>query len=475
MRRICSILLAISFVVVAAFFNPAEAVKNVESKKTSPITTGKVWSWQSSHEGSVLFSVKETSDGGYIAVGNAHGDGTPDKPHGVYMIKLNKGGVKIWDRWWGRTDIVGDAHMGYDVVEADDGGYVLTGQMEGDDYIGRLVVIKVDARGTILWQQAKAAPLGRGFYACGFSIQKSPDKGFLISGTVSYPFVSIGRSGSLTFPYVMKIDNSGNILWEKYYWEQHPPKGSLNEKGEYVFTDDGRVNNVQAGSHIKNNEVLAARAKSRGYFLAFTNRLNVARDRHMSKLMRIDENGNVVWEKSIHKDIGLDVFVFGISETADDGVIITGYTRTRNLKWQGEYEVGYLIKFDADGNQQWKRYFGDTTLGRSSVASDFIEPRPNYIRQTSDGGYIVSGYTSFSRMILMKFDKNGNIMWDRVIAGRYNYAFCTQQTSDGGFITAGSKFSSQYKNYNYFALLMKSDMVGNIKEKYTAKRICVLE
>ena len=65
------------------------------------------------------------------------------------------------------------------------------------------------------------------------------------------------------------------------------------------------------------------------------------------------------------------------------------------------------------------------------------------IQQTSDGGYIVAGYTdSFGAggrdVYVLKLDADGNKVWEKTFGGSYyDYAHSIQQTSDGGYIVAG--------------------------------------
>jgi regulation of enolase protein 1 (concanavalin A-like superfamily) len=69
------------------------------------------------------------------------------------------------------------------------------------------------------------------------------------------------------------------------------------------------------------------------------------------------------------------------------------------------------------------------------------------IQQTSDGGYITAGYTeSFGAggrdIWVLKLDSNGTIEWQKTYGGIYNeLANFIQQTSDGGYIVAGISFS----------------------------------
>jgi arginine repressor len=88
------------------------------------------------------------------------------------------------------------------------------------------------------------------------------------------------------------------------------------------------------------------------------------------------------------------------------------------------------------------------------------------VQQTSDGGYIVAGYKySFGLdsidIFLIKTDANGNVQWAKTYGGTSrDEAFSVQQTSDGGYIVAGITWSFGAGDYDAF--LVKTDANGNI-------------
>lgn len=87
------------------------------------------------------------------------------------------------------------------------------------------------------------------------------------------------------------------------------------------------------------------------------------------------------------------------------------------------------------------------------------------VQQTSDGGYIVAGYTySYGAgerdVYLIKTDELGNELWYQTYGGSSNdYGFSVQQTADGGYIVAGQTMSYGVGGYDVW--LIKTGASGD--------------
>lgn len=135
-----------------------------------------------------------------------------------------------------------------------------------------------------------------------------------------------------------------------------------------------------------------------------------------------------------------------VQQTTDHGYIITGWT----LSFGNQQEV-YLIKTDEFGDTTWTKTYGGS-----------YEDRGRSVLQTADSGYIIAGETwsfgaSYSDVYLIKTDASGDTIWTKRYSGgsiSYNWAESIQNTTDGGYIIAGTKC---LKN----AYLLKTDSFGD--------------
>lgn len=275
-------------------------------------------------------SIQQTTDGGYIVVGNttSFGNGYFD----IWLLKIDSNGNEQWNKTFGTSH--GD--YGYSVQQTDDGGYIVLGNTDaGADQDAWL--IKTDANGNEQWNKYFGGSSGDR----GYSLQKTTGGGFIIVGyTESY-------SNGENDVWLIKTDGNGNEEWSRSFG------GSSYEAGRSVQqTLDG------------------------GYIITGYKKFSSNDDKVW--LIKTDSNGNEEWNQTFGGGSG-NCGGYSVQQTIDTGYIITG---TTGSSWNAEPDI-WLIKTDSQGNEEWNQTFG-------GVGNDWGYS----VRQTSVGDYVIVGWTN---------------------------------------------------------------------------------
>jgi len=168
---------------------------------------------------SAITKIRQTADGGYVAVGSATNSG---EYTGALILKLDGAGRVQWQRKLGPT---GSTPTYFNAVQqTSDGGYVAIGEFYviggSYPYPTSVLVAAFDPSGNVRWQQSfnnvdkQGSPNGYEHALAG--IQTS-DGGYLVAGNWSNspggPFPEEDSAGAL----LLKLDSSGHIEWQKAY------------------------------------------------------------------------------------------------------------------------------------------------------------------------------------------------------------------------------------------------------------------
>jgi hypothetical protein len=347
---------------------------------TSPCAT-----WMRTYGGlrdDTVFSMQQTSDGGFIATGRSNSSGAGDD--NCWVLKLGASGNIEWQKTYGGADF--DA--GYAVQQTSEGGFVVGGETRSFGAGGsEFWVLKLNASGAVEWQNAYGGALDDYFWF----MEQTLDDGFVLAG-VTYSF---GASGADA--WVLKLAPSGGVEWENRYGSSTDSDYALSVQ---QTSDDGYV----VGGHT-----WSFGAGGNDFWI-----------------LKLGILGNIEWQRAYggtSEDWG-----YFAQQTSDDGFVITGETQSFDAAGRDLW----VLKLTDQDNIQWGNRYGGS--------GDDVGWR---IRQTSDDGFIVGGDTlSFGGgnrdFWTLKLDALGGIQWEKAHGdASEDIIWSPREAVDGGFASAG--------------------------------------
>ena len=356
---------------------------------------------------------------------------------------------------WGRRVLLfgggtgGCAEVGVVDVGSDD-GYIICGFSKSNDYdvsghhggsfYSDFWVVKLNSTGTLIWQKS----LGGTDHDSGYSVKETSDGGYIVAGEARSNDGDVsGHHGFLGDYWIAKLDASGNITWQKCYGGTDGDVAT-----DILETSDGGF-------------IIA------GY--AFSNDFDVVGNHGNSDfwIIKLSNVGNVQWKKcygGIYSEEAQR-----IKPTPDGGYIIIGTTHSNNGDVSGKHDSFdyWVVKIDINGTLQWQKCLGGDS-----------EDYGYGIDVTSDGGYIVTGYTLSNNgdvsgnhgdwdFWVVKLNESGSLLWQKCLGGTsYDRSFSIKQAPDGGYIIAGYSISENgditfnHGGYDFWVVKLSADCVA---------------
>lgn len=311
------------------------------------------------------------------------------------------------------------------ISQTADGGYIMTGWTKFEDAL----ILKLDSNGDLEWDKT----FGGSSYDRANSIHQTNDGGYIAAG------YTWSKGTGSDDAWILKLDSDGELVWDK------------------TFGGDGTDEAFSIQQTTDGGYVAAGDTTSKG--LGGTD----------AWILKLDSDGNLEWDKTLglddvdNADGGYDYsdydYAYSVQQTTDGGYIVAGRIDGGNTPWNDD---AWVFKLDSDGDLDW-----DKTLGGDNYDVAYS------IQQITDGGYIVAGYTSDLKSEapydyydndawVFKLDSNGDLKWDKTLGeGFSDEAYSIQQTTDGGYIVAGTTNSSDGEGLD--AWILKLDLNGNVE------------
>jgi len=352
------------------------------------------------------FSVVETPDSGYLIAGFTESEGAGSWD--IYVIKTDRDGNEMW------SSVYGDIFLeyGYSLIALEDGNYALAGWTSSwGQGFWDMLLLKLDAEGNEIWHRTYG---GSGYEDC-YSVIEVPQGGFLLVGGTNST-----ENGDWDV-FLVRTDAQGDTIWTKSYG------GNMDDRGYGALC-------VKGGYLV----VGATKSFSDGDWDVY--------------ILKIDDEGNLIGQ-DVYGGGGDDYGLY-ITEVSTGGYVVTGYTTSLG---SGNRDF-YIIKIDDEVNLLWERAYGGNEMETAYR-----------IKETSNGGFLVVGYTSsfgsgLDDVCLVRLNSEGYMLWREVIGGtHFDSGYDVITTSDGSILVVGSTESYGAGGEDVYLIKLREEYVDAVE------------
>lgn len=295
--------------------------------------------WEKSYGGpgdQVAYGAKQTSDGGYIIVGEAKGK--------FYLMKTDSKGDSLWTK-------TTNAKAGRSVVETSDGHYIVAGWIK--QRYTHLYLLKTDSSGTTVWEK----DYEMGYDLEAYSIIPTSDGGYMATGWSKRP----AEEGYWQLFFV-KTDVNGDTLWTRYFG------GDDRDEGHCVVqtSDGGYLAAGRTGSFSNHREFY---------------------------VVKIDSKGDSLWAKHYGVQHYAEMLNSSVVATGDGKYLIIGSIDSSPNPQLDECGQVYIVKIDGTGKKLWSKYYGkkhssESAYGVVKVSNGYVIVGSDYPNKSSDGSRV---------------------------------------------------------------------------------------
>ncbi|RMB58605.1 hypothetical protein EAX61_09925 [Dokdonia sinensis] len=272
-------------------------------------------------------AIVQTSDGGYFVAGfldvsASDGEGN-DGRHGVgefWVHKLDANGNLIWRRFFGGSN----NDRANDVVATTDGGVIMVGSSESDDFditnpkgSYDFWAVKIDSNGNLQWQKN----YGGSETDTAYAITTTADGNYIIAGDTRSADGDITNFKGTADVWIVKINNQGDLIWEKTL-------GGTGFDAARDIIPQGNGFVITGASRSEDGDITENKGQSDIW------------------VAQLDADGDVQWQKTLGGS-GLD-FGYGAAVSQNGSIMIAGDGNSNDQDITGSNGSidGLLIKIE---------------------------------------------------------------------------------------------------------------------------------
>jgi len=275
-------------------------------------------------------SIQQTTDGGYIVVGETWSFGAGGRD--IWVLKLSSTGAIEWQKTYGGIE----DDCAWSIQQTSDGGCIVAGETGSFGARDKDIwILKLSSTGDIEWQRT----YGGSEWETDPFIQQTNDGGYIVAGH-TYSFGAGAKD-----IWILKLSSTGDIDWQKTYG------GSSSDSAS-------SIQQTSDGGYIVISETWSFSAGDSDIWI-----------------LKLSSDGDIDWQRTYGgSEWETDP---SIQQTNGGGYIVADKTESFGV---GDSDI-WVLKLSSAGDIDWQRTYGGA--GSDSASS---------IQQASDGGYIVAGY-----------------------------------------------------------------------------------
>ncbi len=233
------------------------------------------------------FQCKEVIDEGYIIAGIKKPLGEPSK---IHLVKTDYNGNIIWEQVYGTGTYY---YQTFSIIITTDGGYAVGGYRFhiGQNETADPIIYKTDSLGNLEWEKNIGGPFDDYYPVLTLGKDGNIVVGTCYADSMSNPTSAYRRIN------IVKMDNEGNILWNKKYGES------------ITYNYSKQIRTLEDGSYIIAGGVKNNYPHRSGW------------------IFKVSSGGDSLWYRQYDNLFGSDSrnYLYDIIPTSDNGFAACGY------------------------------------------------------------------------------------------------------------------------------------------------------
>ena len=299
-----------------------------------------------------------------------------------------------------------DEELARELIQLHQGGFAMVGstQSTDGDFSGRIskdwdmFLIKLDNTGEVIWTKTYGGS-GDDF---GFSLVETPEGDFVLTGYSNSQDGDVPPTKGYHYNWIIKVDDSGELIWKKsmgYSGHDHAYNVIATSDGGYFFNGFLDV----TASNGLGNSVKSSKANRHGVGEFWCHKL--------------DANGNIQWQRyfgGTNNDRSYDAI-----QTRDGNFLVVGTSESDYVDVKnplGSYDL-WAVMLSPQGEMLWEKSYGGSLVDE---ASKVIEDSFGYFRiignsHSSDGN--INNPLGQSDAWKITIDKTGKLIYSQNFGG----------------------------------------------------------